>query len=120
MNGKIVARPLASFPILRSRDPEEVRDAVTRSYGARSFSLPYRAKEFEFRVNHWQSKNIELTYLSGAPFQLEFPSANYFRQAFVRGAADIKFGRIERQLACEQFIQDNTKRIDIGSRIDIA
>jgi AraC-like DNA-binding protein len=102
LNDKIAPRPLASFPILRSRDPEEFRNAVSRSYDASSFDFLHRAKELEFRVNHWQSKNIGLTYFSGAPFQLEFPTANYFRQAFIRGRADIKFGCVERRATNEE------------------
>jgi hypothetical protein len=73
-----------------------------RSYGARRFDLPHRAERFEFRANHWQSQNIALSYLSGFPFELEFPSANFFRQAFVRGGAEIKFDRIERQVTSEE------------------
>ena len=99
---EIGSRPLDSFPILRSRNIEEVREALMRSYGARRFDLPHRAEGFEFRANHWQSQNIALSYLSGIPFELEFPSANYFRQAFVRGGAEIRFDRIERQVTSEE------------------
>lgn len=96
------ADPLDSFPILRSRNIEEVREVLMRSYGARRFDLPHRAEGFEFRANHWQSQNIALSYLSGVPFELEFPSANFFRQAFVRGGAEIRFDRIERQVTSEE------------------
>jgi AraC-like DNA-binding protein len=68
-----------------------------RSYGARRLNLP-RADAFEFRANYWQSQNIALSYLSGTPFQLEFPTANFFRQAFIQGGAAIRFDGIERRV----------------------
>lgn len=91
-------RPLDSFPVIRSRNIEEIRQAFIRSYGARRLDLPHRAECFEFRLNHWQSENIGLLYVSGAPFQLEFPTANSFRQAFIRGGAAIRWDGIERQV----------------------
>jgi AraC-like DNA-binding protein len=61
--------------------------------------VPRSAEGLEFRLNHWQSKNIELSYIGfGASLQLEFPTANFFRQAFVRGGANISFDQIERQV----------------------
>jgi hypothetical protein len=95
MNGRMDPPPLASFPILKSRNIEEIRQALTRSYDARRLNLPHDTEEFEFRANHWQSQNIALSYISfGAPIELELPTANFFRQAFVRGGAEIRFDRI--------------------------
>lgn len=96
-------RPLNSFPILRSRNTEEIRQALIRAYGARYLDLPSGAEGSDFRANQWQSQNIALSYCSfGVPLQLEFPSANFLRLAFVRGGADIRFGRIERQVTDEE------------------
>ncbi len=103
MNGEIDPQPLASFPILRSRNIEEIRQTLIQSYGARRLDLPHRAEEFEFRADYWQSQNIGLSYSSfGAPLQLEFPTANFFRQAFVRGGAKLRFDRIEKQVTVEE------------------
>jgi len=102
VNGQIDTRPLDSFPILRSRSIEEIRQTLTQSYGARRLDLPHRAGGFEFLANYWQSQNVGLSYSSfGAPIELEFPTDNFFRQAFVRGAAEIRFDRIERQVTGE-------------------
>ena len=95
-------RPLDSFPVIRSRNIDEIRQAFIRSYDARRLNLPRQARSSEFRLNHWQSENVALLYLTGAPFELEFPTANFFRQAFVRGGADIKFDGIERQVTNEK------------------
>lgn len=98
MNTATGRRPLDSFPVIRSRNIEEIHQALIRSYGARRLNLPHGAGRFEFRVNHWQSENIGFLYVSGAPFELEFPTANFFRQAFVRGGAVIRLDGIERQV----------------------
>jgi hypothetical protein len=86
-----VSRPLDSFPILRSGNLEEIRQALFQSYSARRLNFPHSAQMFEFYANHWQSQNLGLSYLTGVPFQLEFPTADFFRQAFILGGADIRF-----------------------------
>ncbi len=102
-NDHIDHMPLASFPILKSQNIEEIRQVLIRSYGARRLILPRRAEGCECRANHWQSENIGLSYITfGAPVELEFPGANFFRQAFVRGGADIRFNRIERQVTSDK------------------
>jgi len=95
-------KPLDSFPIIRSRNIEEIRQAFIRSYGARRLNLPRHAKDFEFRINHWSSENVGLLYLSGGPIELEFPTGTFFRQAFVQGQGAIKLGRVERQVTNER------------------
>jgi len=103
MGNELGPKPLDSFPIIRSRDSEEVREALIRSYDARRLYFPHSVAGFEFRANHWQSQNIGLSYLSfGGSVQLDFPSANFFRQAFLSGGGDIRFGRIERQVTNEE------------------
>jgi hypothetical protein len=104
MNNEI-GRPrlLDSFPILRSRNTEEIRQALIRAYGARYLDLLSGAGGSDFRTNQWQSQNIAQSYCSfGMPLQLEFPSADFFRLAFVRGGADIRLGRFERQVTDEE------------------
>ena len=95
-------KPLNSFPIIRSRDIEEIREALFRFNGAR-LNLPRRTEDFDFKVNYWHSQNIGLSYwISWGPVQLEAPDTNFFRQQiFLRGGADIRFGRIERQVTNE-------------------
>jgi AraC-like DNA-binding protein len=94
--------PLDSFRIIRSQNPDEVGEAVTRSYGACRFNLLHGGEGLEFRLNAWQSENVALTYLSGGPFELEFPTGNFFRQAFVRGRHEIKFDRLARKVADQE------------------
>ena len=65
--------------------------------------MPRRAEDFDVKVNYWHSQNIGLSYcISGGSVQLEAPDTNFFRQQiFLRGGADIRFGRIERQVTNE-------------------
>ena len=54
-----------------------IRQALIKSYDARRLHLYRDASGFEFRANYWQSQNIALSYISGMPFELEFPTANF-------------------------------------------
>jgi hypothetical protein len=55
MNNEI-GRPrlLDSFPIFRSRNTEEIRQALIRAYGARYLDLLSGAGGSDFRANQWQ------------------------------------------------------------------
>jgi AraC-like DNA-binding protein len=103
VDGKTGPKPLDSFSIVRSRNIGELREAFFRFYGAR-LNLPHRAEDFDVKVNYWHSQNIGLLYwISGGPVRLEVPAANFFRQPiFLRGGADIRFGRIERKITNEE------------------
>ena len=104
MKNNLVSSPLDSFPIIKSRDIEEVREAVARCYGARRFDVPRNLEGFDVRANHWQSRNIGLSYCRyGAPVQLEFPAANFFRQQIcLRSGSGIRIGRIEGRVTNEE------------------
>jgi len=67
-------KPLDSFPIIRSRNVEEVREAIIGSYGALRLDLPRQAEGFDVRANHWQSRNVGLSYCGyGASVERDFP-----------------------------------------------
>ena len=96
-------RPLDLFPIIRSRNIEEIREALIRLYGA-GLNLPCQAEGLYVRANYWQSQNLGLSYWSfETPFQFEFPTASFFRQQIcLRGSADIRFGRIKGRVTREE------------------
>jgi AraC-like DNA-binding protein len=102
VNKEIGPKPLDAFPIIRLCNIEEIREALFRFNGTR-LNLPRRAEDFNVKVNYWHSQNIGLSYwISGGQVQLEAPGTNFFRQQiFLRGGADIRFGRIERQVTNE-------------------
>ncbi len=84
MNGEMISRPLDAFPVTRSSSPEQVEDVLKRSFGALSFDLSrHDAEALDLRANHWQSRNVGLSYCSyRAPVQLGF-SGRAFLQATV-------------------------------------
>ena len=104
MDQETGSKPLDSFPIIRSRNIEEVRQAVIGSYGARRFDWPRHAEGFDVRANHWQSQNVGLSYCGyGGPVQLDFPAASFFRQQIsIAGSSGLRIGRIEKQVTSEE------------------
>jgi AraC-like DNA-binding protein len=104
MKHNMVEGPLASFPAIRSSSIEEVREAVVRCYGARRFDVAHNVESFDVSANHWQSQNIGLSYCSyGAPVQLEFPEANFFRQQIcLRSGSALRIGQIERPVTNDE------------------
>jgi AraC-like DNA-binding protein len=97
-------KPLDSFPIIRSRDVEEVREAVIDSYGALRLDLPRHAEGFDVRANQWQSQSVGLSYCGyGTPVELTFPAASFFRQQIcLSGNSGLKVGRVEKQVTSEE------------------
>lgn len=102
MNDDMGSRPLDAFPVIRSHDPEEIRDAVKRAYGARNFDCPLRGEGLDVRANHWRSRNISVSYWcnDGAPVEIGFPASSLFRQfvCFRGGAAIRTAGGISKQI----------------------
>lgn len=98
------ARPLDRFPVIRSRDPEEVRGALLSTFGARSFTPVRRGSQFDVRANRWQSKAVGLSYCNcGDRAEVEFPAANFYRQQFsLRGAARSHLDRSAREVSPHQ------------------
>jgi AraC-like DNA-binding protein len=119
MNSEAGAKPLDTFPVIRSRDAEEVREAVIRSYGARRFNLLRSTERFDARANHWQSRNIGLSYCSyGAQLQLDFPGGSFFRQQYcLHGGAGIRVDRTPRSVTRDETCvvpPDTPMSVDFG------
>ena len=96
-----LADPLDRFPAVRSRDPDEVEDALIRTYGARRLSLPLRNRPLNVHANHWQSPSIGLSYCNyGGNAQVEFPAADFYRlQLPFRGGAEVRIDGTRRQIS---------------------
>lgn len=100
MNSKTATRPLDSFAAIRSQNAEEVRDELVRVYGARQFSLGRNREGLNVRANHWQSRDIALSYCNyGTAVQVEFPPADFFRlQVCLIGTAEVNVDGSSRRL----------------------
>jgi len=93
--------PLANFPLLRSRDVDEVRTCLQRAYGRAAITLVHRAETFYATINGCQLQNIGLHFgRFGAPVTFEFPPLDHFCQLFpLRGAGENVRGRFAAELA---------------------
>lgn len=82
-------RPLHNFPLIRSRDVEEVRSCITRFYDKPVLVPARHAEDLDATINGCQFRNIGICYSTfGADIGFEFPPAGCFRSYFrsVEGA----------------------------------
>lgn len=89
------ARPLDNFPLLRSRNIEEVCEVIARVYvKPRSVAAP-SIEVLNTTFNNCQLRNIDLSYVRyGTAIEFEFPGSNFFSQLFpIRGKGEIALGQ---------------------------
>jgi hypothetical protein len=73
--------PLDPFPVIRTRNADEMQDALIRIYGGRRFDLTNGADDFEAHANHCQLQSVGLSYCGyKSPVELDFPEAGFVRQ----------------------------------------
>jgi hypothetical protein len=92
--------PLDNFPLLRSKDVEEVRDCLERVYGKRVL-IPQRGVEgFNAIINACHLRNTGLLYGTfGAALSFEFPPIDFFCQLFpLRGTGETASGQVSSDL----------------------
>ncbi len=95
------SKPLDNFPLIRSRDVEEVRSCIARVY-ARPVLIPGRCVEgFNATINACQLHDVGLLYGSfGAALGFEFPPIGLFCQLFpVRGRGETACGKASSPLS---------------------
>jgi AraC-binding-like domain len=94
-------RPLDNFPLLRSRDVDEVRAFIKREYGHGALVPVRRGESFDAIINGCQLQNIGLRFGSfGASLRFEFPPLDHFCQLFpLRGAGETIRGPFTTELA---------------------
>jgi len=83
--------PLDNFPLIRSRDVEAVRAALTRVYAEPKLTLARPDGWFDATVNECQLNAVKLCYARfGAALSVEFPAAEYFVQLIaLRGKGEV-------------------------------
>lgn len=87
--------PLDKFPLIRSRDIEEVREAIARIY-CKPVLVPTRGIEaFDAALNNCRLQRVELAYCTfHAGVGLEFPETSFFVQMLpIRGQGEIACGQ---------------------------
>ena len=88
-------KPLHNFPLVRSRDIEEVREAMARVYSRPVLTSMGSADGFKATVNNCQIRSIHLAYATyGTDVELDFPAHGVFSQLFpIRGTGEVVRGR---------------------------
>ena len=78
--------PLRRFNVLRTRDPDELRDRLDPLYAIRKLELP-RRPGLEAVLNHHKLQNVAVSYgRYGAPVRLTMSNTDFYTQGFgIRG-----------------------------------
>jgi hypothetical protein len=89
------SNPLDNFPLIRSRNIEEVCEAIGRVYARPVLAQTGGVAGVNAIVNNCQLRHISLAYSAyGAPLALEYPATGFFLQLFpVLGTGTIACGR---------------------------
>lgn len=85
------ARPLDNFPVIRTLDIEEMRDALARIYVKPTLALAQPTGGFRVAINECRLEHVRISYGAyGAPLRLEFPAADCFLHILpIRGVGEI-------------------------------
>ncbi|RXH22088.1 hypothetical protein XH99_34365 [Bradyrhizobium nanningense] len=85
--------PLSRSPVVRTRDPEEMRDALHTVYGATGFSVA-NSSDFQGVANYLVLPNIGLGFCGyAAKTVVEFPEGDFARlQIGLKGQAGVVLG----------------------------
>src|SRR5262245_1402687 len=81
--------PLSNYPVVRSSDPELVRDRLFQVYGANSFDVKKSEDEFAVTADHLQVGGVGLSYVEYiGDVSVGFGGVSFVRQCFsIEGAA---------------------------------
>jgi AraC-binding-like domain len=92
--------PLDNFPLLRSKDVEDVRDCVERVYGRRVLIPQHAVEGFNAIINECRLRDTGLLYGTfGTAASFEFPPVDYFCQLFpLRGTGETANGQVSSDL----------------------
>ncbi len=95
--------PLSQSPVVRTRDPEEMRNALFTVYGATRFAAA-KAGDFTGVANYLTLSNIGLGFCGyGAKTVVEFPEGDFARlQVGLKGKAGVVLGSTTTILVNEQ------------------
>lgn len=90
-----ISKPLGNFPLIRSRNVEEVREAIGRIYSKPALMPMRGTRTLNAAVNNCPLQYIGLTYSTyGAAVGLEYPATGIFSQVVpIRGSGQIVRGQ---------------------------
>jgi AraC-binding-like domain len=95
------AKPLDNFPLVRSSDVEEVREAFARVYAKPALVPPRRVERVDTTLNNCRLQHLEVAYAGfGAAVGFEFPATGFLSQLFpICGSGEIVCGGTSLELA---------------------
>ena len=87
--------PLSNYPVVRSSDPEFVRDRLFSVFGANGFDVGRSDKTFAVDANHLQIRGLGVSYCDYASeVSIRFGEATFVRQFFnIEGAGHYTSGK---------------------------
>jgi len=93
--------PLSNYPVVRSSDPELVRDRLFQVYGANSFDIKRSEDEFAITADHLQVGGVGLSYVEYiGDASVGFGEVSFVRQCFsIEGAARYHTGAQSTEIA---------------------
>jgi AraC-binding-like domain len=92
--------PLGRFNVLRTRNPDELRERLYPLYAVSNLELPRSRGRFNATLNHHKLDSVGLSFARyGAPIRITLSNTDFFTQGFgIRGygeaIADGKFFKI--------------------------
>ena len=86
-----LSRPLDSFPLIETRNLDQMRASLARIYVEPVIELVGRGRTLRVVINHCQLRHIGLNYACyGAEVHFRYPASNYVGQVFpLAGNADV-------------------------------
>lgn len=93
--------PLSNYPVVRSSDPEIVRDRLVRVYGASSFDVGKTGGAFATNADHVQIGSVGLSYVEYiGDVSVGFGEVTFVRQCFsIEGMARFTAGKRSGEIA---------------------
>jgi hypothetical protein len=99
-----LVRPLDRYPVIRTRDIDDLREAMARLYIKPSLELHDRAKTLDATYNNCQISRVGLSYATfGTAVRLEFPESKYHVQLFpIRGKGEVVISKLTAPLTADR------------------
>jgi AraC-binding-like domain len=88
------ARPLDNFPLIRTRNTEELQEAMAKIYARPHLELRDPVKSLNATINNCPLQHVRLSYFTyGTAMRLGFSEAGYYSQLFpIRGSGEVVIG----------------------------
>lgn len=100
----MLAEPLLkSFPMVRTRDTDEVRAWLKPMFSVRDLDMPDRGRRFDCILNHCKLPGIALTYAQyGSRFNARLEQNDFFVQGFpISGSGEVRWNRSVKSVRLE-------------------